>query len=96
MAAKLTEWCDNFGSRCRRKVFWCLNICYWGQRIHFLTIRVNVDTISKLGTDMYDIGGLRTHNGTDTIQYIPVLYIFIYITFLPEHFVSMQWHDLLI
>ena len=36
---------------------------------------------------MYYIGGLPTHNGIGTIQYIPVLYIFIYITFLPEHLV---------
>ena len=53
-----------------------------------LTIRVNFDTISKLGTYMYYICGLQTHHGTGTIQYIPVLYIFIYNTFLPEHFVS--------
>ncbi len=66
------------------------------ESIFVITIRVNFDTISKLGTDIYYIGGLRTDNGIGTIQYIPVLYIFIYITFLPEHFVSIQWHDLLI
>ena len=55
------------------------------ESIFVITIRVNFDTISKLGTDMYYIGGLRTDNGIGTIQYIPVLYIFIYITFLPEH-----------
>ena len=53
-----------------------------------LTIRVYFETISKLGTNKYYIGGLRTHNGIGIIQYIPALYIFIYITFLPEHFVS--------
>ena len=66
------------------------------ESIVVITIRVNFDTISKLGTYIYYIGGLRTDNGIGTIQYIPVLYIFIYITFLPEHFVAMQWHDLLI
>ena len=66
------------------------------ESIFVITIRVNFDTISKLGTDIYYIVGLRTDNGIGTIQYIPVLYIFIYITFLPEHVVSMQWHDLLI
>ena len=45
----------------------------------FSTIRVNFDTVSKLGTYMYYMYGLRTHNGTGTIQYIPVLYIYIFI-----------------
>ena len=79
---------NNFGSRCRRKVFLVSKYMLLGPNNPFLlTIRVNFDTISKLGTYMYYICGLRTHNGTGTIQYIPVLYIFIYNTFLPEHFV---------
>ena len=51
------------------------------ESIFVISIRVNFDTISKLGTYIYYIGGLRTDNGIGTIQYIAVLYIFIYITF---------------
>ena len=80
---------NNFGSRCLRKVFLESEYMLLGPKNPFLlTIMVNFDTIPKLGTYMYNICGLRTHNGTGTIQYIPVLYIFIYNTFLPEHFVS--------
>ena len=48
------------------------------ESIFVITIRVNFDTISKLGTYIYYIGGLRTDNGIGTIQYIPV-YIYLYI-----------------
>ena len=60
-----------------------------------LTIRVNFDTISKLVTYMYYICGLRTHNGTGTIQYIPVLGpIYIYIQYVSTRTLCVQWHDL--
>ena len=45
----------------------------------FKTIMVNFDTTSKLGTYMYYIGGLRTHNDIGTIQYIPVSYMHLFI-----------------
>ena len=65
---------DNFGSRFRRKVFLVSKYMSLRQNNPFLlTIRVNIDTISKLGTYMYYIGGLRTHNGIGTIRYISVV-----------------------
>ena len=43
-----------------------------------LTIRVNFDKISKLGTYMYYICGLQTHNGTDTYNTIHTGIIYLY------------------
>ena len=64
--------------------------------LFLLTTRVNFDTISKLGTCMYYIGGIRTHNGIGTIQYIKVLYIYIYIHYVSTRTLFVQWHYLLI
>ena len=54
---------DNFASRCRRNVFLVSKYMLLEPKNPFLlTIRVNFNTISKLGTNMYCIGYLPTRN----------------------------------
>ena len=50
-----------------------------------LPIRLSFNTISKLGTNMYYIGELRTHNGT--IQYMICIIV---------HYVTTRTHDLIV
>ena len=67
-------------AKSRRKVFLFSNYMLLGPNGPFLLpIRLPFNTISKLGTNMYYIGELRTHNGT--IQYNTIHNI--YITLLP-------------
>ena len=74
-------------TKSRRKVFLFSKYMLFGPKSQFLLpIRQPFNTISMLGTNMYYIGELRTHNGT--IQY-KILCIII-------HYVTTRTHGLIV